>query len=85
MQIATVVGTATATIKHDSLKGWKLVLIQPLQKNGGGDGEPMLAIDHLGSSIGSNVIITSEGGAVRDIMKRKDSPVRWMVMGLCDS
>lgn len=85
MQIATVVGTATATIKHDSLKGWKLVLIQPLQKNGGVDGEPMLAIDHLGSSIGSNVIITSEGGAVRDIMKRKDSPVRWMVMGLCDS
>ena len=85
MHIATVVGTATATIKHDSLKGWKLVLIQPLQKNGGADGEPMLAIDHLGSSIGSNVIITSEGGAVRDIMKRKDSPVRWMVMGLCDS
>ena len=84
MQIGTVVGTATATMKHDSLKGWKLALIQPLQIDGKADGEPILAIDHLGSAVGSNVIITSEGGAVRDIMKRKDSPVRWMVMGLCD-
>jgi len=84
MQIGTVVGTATATIKHDSLKGWKLAIIQPLQIDGKADGEPILAIDHLGSAAGSNVIITSEGGAVRDIMKRKDSPVRWMVMGLCD-
>lgn len=84
MLTGRVLGTATSTMKHESLKGWKLAVVQPLQMDGKPDGEPVLAIDHLGAAAGSDVLLTSEGGAVRDIMKRKDSPVRWMVMGICD-
>lgn len=84
MLTGRVLGTATSTVKHESLKGWKLAVVQPLQMDGKPDGEPVLAIDHLGTAAGSDVLLTSEGGAVRDIMKRKDSPVRWMVMGICD-
>ncbi len=30
MQLARVIGHATSTIKHSSMAGWRLVLVQPL-------------------------------------------------------
>jgi ethanolamine utilization protein EutN len=84
MQIAEVVGHAVATVKHSSLQGWRLLVVQMLGIRDQPDGEPVLAIDNLGAGVGSRVIVTSEGGAVRQIMGSKDSPVRWMVLGMCD-
>ena len=49
MQIGRVVGHAVSTVKHASMNGWRLLLVQPLLANGGEDGEPLLAIDHLGA------------------------------------
>jgi ethanolamine utilization protein EutN len=84
MQIATVVGHATATVKHRTLTGWRLLLAQPLSADGGPDGEPLLAIDHLGAGTGARVLLTNDGAAVREVVGAKDSPIRWMVLGLCD-
>jgi ethanolamine utilization protein EutN len=84
MQIATVVGHATATVKHRTLHGWRLLLVQPLLADGGPDGEPLLAIDHLGAGAGARVLLTNDGAAVREVVGAKDSPIRWMVLGLCD-
>ncbi len=84
MQIGRVVGHATATVKHATLKGWKLLLVQPLLANGGEDGEPLLAIDHLGAGAGSRVILTNDGASVRELVGAKNSPIRWMVCGMCD-
>jgi ethanolamine utilization protein EutN len=84
MQIGQVVGHAVATVKHASMQGWRLLLVQPLGTGRQPDGEPILAIDHLGAGPGARVIVTSEGAAVRELMGAKDSPVRWMVLGLCD-
>ncbi len=84
MQVARVVGQAVATVKHPSMQGWRLLLVQPLGTQEQADGEPVLAIDHLGAGAGTRVIVTTEGAAVRELMKAKDSPVRWMVLGLCD-
>jgi ethanolamine utilization protein EutN len=85
MQLAEIVGHAVATVKHPSLAGWRLLVAQLLSAKGQPDGEPVLAIDYLGAGVGSRVIVTSEGGAVRQIMGSKDSPVRWMVLGMCDT
>ena len=52
MQIATVLGHATATVKHPTLTGWRLLLVQMLTRDGKADGEPVLAIDHLGAALG---------------------------------
>ena len=49
MQIASVIGRTNATIKHSALNGWKLLIVQPLDLVGGDDGDPQIAIDHLGS------------------------------------
>ncbi|HBI43399.1 MAG TPA: ethanolamine utilization protein EutN [Planctomycetales bacterium] len=84
MQIGRVVGHATATVKHATLKGWRLLIVQMLLADGKEDGEPLLAIDHLGAGVGALVIVTNDGAAVRDLVGAKNSPIRWLVMGLQD-
>ena len=48
MQLARIVGHATATVKHPTLVGWKLLVVELLTADGKSDGEPQLAIDTLG-------------------------------------
>ncbi|MCA8998788.1 MAG: EutN/CcmL family microcompartment protein [Planctomycetaceae bacterium] len=81
MNLATVIGRATSTVKHPSLNGWRLLVVQPLMADGGDDGPPLLAIDSMGARLGSQVIITSDGKAVSEAMGTKTTPVRWMVLG----
>jgi ethanolamine utilization protein EutN len=85
MQIGSVVGHAVSTVKHPSMTGWKLCVVQPLTLDERADGEPVLAIDSLGAAAGDRVIVCSDGAGSRQLMKQKNSPVRWFVMGLCDS
>ncbi len=84
MQIAEVIGHATATVKHPSLTGWKLLLVQPLDASEKADGDPFLAIDSLGAGRGDRVILTSDGKTVREMMNSNNTPVRWAVLGLPD-
>jgi ethanolamine utilization protein EutN len=85
MQIGRVVGQAVSTVKHASMTGWRLLIVQLLTGEGKEDGEPLLAIDNLGAGTADLVILSGEGGAVRQLMGHKNAPVRWLVMGICDS
>jgi ethanolamine utilization protein EutN len=84
MQIGRVVGHAVSTVKHASLQGWRLLLVQPLTPDQKPDGEPLLAIDHLGAGTNDRVIISNDGAGAREVIGVKNSPVRWMVLGVCD-
>jgi ethanolamine utilization protein EutN len=84
MQLAEVIGHATSTVKHPTLRGWRMVIVQPLDARLGPDGVPILAIDSLGGSRGDRVIISSDGKAARELVGAENSPVRWMVIGLAD-
>lgn len=84
MQFAKVVGRVTATVKHESLGGQRLLIIQPLDARGGADEDPQLAIDNLGSRRGDTVMVTSDGTAVRDMLGTKKTPIRWVVIGIAD-
>ncbi len=84
MQIASVIGQAISTVKHPSLHGWRLLVVQPLGADGREDGEPLLAIDHLGAGKAHRVIISNDGAGAREVIGDKNSPVRWMVIGICD-
>jgi ethanolamine utilization protein EutN len=72
-------------VKHPTLSGWRMLLVQLLAADGGADGEPLLAIDYLGAPNGARVILTNDGAGVREVIGAKDSPVRWMIIGLCDA
>ena len=84
MQIGRVVGHATSTIKHRTLNGWRLLIVQMLTGDDKPDGEPILAIDNLGAAVGSKVIATTDAVLIRELVGAKDSPLRWSVMGLVD-
>ncbi|MBS0263118.1 MAG: EutN/CcmL family microcompartment protein [Planctomycetes bacterium] len=85
MQIAKVVGRTTATVKHETLAGQRLLIVQPLDAKGQADGEPQIAIDNIGGRQGDTVLLTSDGAAVRDLVKKENTPIRWAVIGIPDS
>lgn len=84
MQLGKVVGHAVATIKHTSLEGWRLTLVQMLTADGKADGDPQLAIDPLGAGVGSIVIACNDGASTRKIVGHGNTPARWQILGLCD-
>jgi ethanolamine utilization protein EutN len=80
-----VVGTATATVRHPSMKGWRLLVVQPLGPDGKSlDGDPILAVDALGAGNGEMVIVSSDGLGTRQLLQSDTTPVRWSVLGICD-
>jgi microcompartment protein CcmK/EutM len=86
MQRGRVVGTAVSTVKHASLTGAKLLVVQlTAADNRSPDGEPVLAVDPLGAGLGHDVLLTSDGAAARDLLHHQGTPVRWSVLGICDS
>jgi len=84
MQLGQVIGRATATIKHPTLTGWRLLIVQPLDAAGGPEGDPQLTIDPLGSRLGDTVIMTADGAAIRDLTGKANTPLRWAIIGLPD-
>lgn len=85
MVFARVIGRATATMKHHSMEGWKLLLVQPLTAAGNLDsGDPFLAVDILGAGAGDNVMISSDGQFTSEMIGEKTTPVRWSVIAIVD-
>ncbi|MGV3484922.1 MAG: EutN/CcmL family microcompartment protein [Planctomycetaceae bacterium] len=84
MQTAKILGTTHATIKHKSLDGCRMVVLQPLLANGSPDGPPLIAIDPHGSRRGDLVMITSDSLLVRSLVNDDNTPARWSVLGLLD-
>ncbi len=84
MYFGRVVGHATATVKHRSMKGARLLLVMALKADGSPEGDPVLAVDTLGAGWSDTVMITSDGIGTRDILGDATSPVRWSVLGIID-
>ncbi|MCA9107955.1 MAG: EutN/CcmL family microcompartment protein [Pirellulaceae bacterium] len=84
MQLATVIGRVTATLKHESMRGAKLMLVQPQTIAGTPDGEPFVAVDAVGAAMGQRVMLTSDGRFSRSLLKVDATPVRWTIIGIKD-
>jgi ethanolamine utilization protein EutN len=86
MQLARIIGTATATVKHRSLDGSRMLVVQPLMADRRSpDGDPQIAIDTVAAGIGDTVVITSDGRLLREILKSDATPVRWSTIALVDN
>lgn len=55
MQLARVIGNVVCTIKNPSLEGLKLLVLQPITKDGKDRGKPLVAVDSIGSGFGEVV------------------------------
>jgi ethanolamine utilization protein EutN len=72
-----VIGTATSTMKHPSLVGWKMLIVLA-------DGTVMIVFDKLGAGVGDTVMISSDGKYAGEMIGTKATPVRWSVIGIVD-
>jgi microcompartment protein CcmK/EutM len=79
-----VIGHATSTIKHPSLTGWRLAIVQPIGPTGTPDGDPNVAIDPLGAGTGQRVVLNSDGKASRQLIGDDKTPARYFVIALVD-
>jgi len=84
MLLARVEGNCTATRKHPSFEGWRLVICQPINHSGVAEGTPQVAIDAHGAAMHQRVIISSDGLAARKAVGDDKSPARWMIVGIVD-
>lgn len=85
MQVGLVVGTTRATVKHASMQGWKLLIVQPYGVDGKSpDGEPVIAVNALGAGRGQRVLLSSDGRGTRSLLRSDTTPVRWSVIGIED-
>lgn len=65
MYLSKVIGTVVATIKDESLKGVKLLVILPVDSNGDACGSPLVASDTIGAGFGDLVFCArSKDGAM---------------------
>ena len=84
---ARVVGAATSTLKHPSLVGRRMLIVQCFGPDGETlDGRPLIAVDPCcGAGEGDHVVITSDGPTARKALGSDTTPVRWTVLGVCDA
>ncbi len=55
MMLGRIVGNVVATAKHPALDGKKLLLVQPLARDGSDRGRPLVALDAVGAGFQETV------------------------------
>ncbi|MFK5883093.1 MAG: EutN/CcmL family microcompartment protein [Candidatus Izemoplasma sp.] len=87
MQLAKVVGNLVSTHKNKTIKGKKLLLVQPIDEQLVPFGNEMLAVDGVGAGIGDTVLILAEGGSARMITNVESpiAPIELCIAGIVDS
>jgi microcompartment protein CcmK/EutM len=55
MMLAKVIGTVVCTVKYTTLEGRKLLLLQPVNKDGVARGKTLVGIDAVGAGVGETV------------------------------
>ena len=82
MKLARVDGSVVSTVCHPSLKGWRVLICQPINEEGEETDEPLLAIDPQGAHKHQKVILSSDGVATRHCVGDDHSPLNYMVVGI---
>lgn len=85
MRIARVIGNVYATLKHEKLKGIKLMVIQQISPDGRAAGKPIIVADYLNAAVGSLVYWIEDGSTICKVMQKRSIPVRGCIVGLIDS
>jgi ethanolamine utilization protein EutN len=53
--LGRVIGNVVCTMKNDSLTGQKLLVVQPLDREGRDRGRPIVALDSVGAGAGETI------------------------------
>lgn len=84
MRIARVIGSAVSTIKDDSLRGTKLLVLRYATASDELFDEPFVAVDAVGAGQGELVLV-SHGSAGRHTEQTQSAPVDAVIIAILDS
>ncbi|MCX7039080.1 MAG: EutN/CcmL family microcompartment protein [Spirochaetes bacterium] len=85
MIIAEVVGNVVSTEKHAHYRGYKILVVQPVDPEGKAKGRSFLAVDGVQAGVGDRVLILDEGGSARLILgDEKAVTIRAVVAAVVD-
>ncbi len=90
MFLAKVTGSLVATQKADSMRGYKLLLVEPYRVDPDNrkalctTGRTFIAVDTLGTGEGELVLIT-QGSSARLTPETKNLPIDTVIVGIVDT
>ena len=85
MILARVAGDVVATAKHESHRGRKILLVQPVNPDDSERGQPVLALDAVDAGVGDRVLVVQEGFAAMSAAGRPNSPIDMTIVGVVDA
>ncbi len=84
MFLARIEGTVVAAAKHKTMVGCRYLIARRLEANGSAADEPTVVVDWQGASMGSVVIVSSDGDIARSRFGNT-TPIRMVVIGIVDA
>ena len=84
MFLGKVIGNVWATRKYEALHGFKLLFVQPINADLENDGEPIIAVDTVGSGPGEIIYYITASEAVIPLPV-DFAPVDASIVGIVDS
>jgi ethanolamine utilization protein EutN len=84
VQLGKVIGSIWATRKYESIDGYKLMLVQPLNGELEKPGDPIIAVDTVGAGPGEIIFYITASEAVIP-MDVDMAPVDASIVGIVDS
>jgi microcompartment protein CcmK/EutM len=82
--LAEVLGTVVSPVQHPVLAGERLLLLRVLKPDGSPAGKTRIALDRAGAGVGERVLVVDEGNSGRQLVARKDAPVKTVIVGVVD-
>jgi ethanolamine utilization protein EutN len=55
MILGRVIGNVVSSMKNETLRGQRLLIVQPIDRNGRDKGKPLVALDSVGAGAGETV------------------------------
>lgn len=84
MKIALVIGSTVSTIKDESIRSRKLLIVRDADTDGKVKGEPYIAVDTVSAGAGDLVMVT-DGSSARYTSQTTNAPVDAVIVGVIDS
>ncbi len=84
MYIGRVSGSVTATIKHQSFHGHKLLIVDRLDLDGAASDSYDICVDTVQAGVGDTVLVLDEGNGARQVLQQSVAPIRAVIVGVID-
>jgi microcompartment protein CcmK/EutM len=84
MLLARIVGTVVSTRKDPRLEGKKLLIVKPINPEGGDESGYLIAVDTVDAGFRETVLVVS-GSSARLAAECKDRPVDAAIIGIVDT